>query len=414
MNRKSIYLQFLKESEIGYKVFGIAGAIVYSIYAISDIISQEYLIYITFELRIAIIAIALLCVYLSKIRSKFSPFILNSLVFLILILETEIQISGSVPFWEISTWFATVIFFIFASLFFLGIPRIFLMFIILYLIYYIARTSIKTGSLLDNFQNANIFTTYAYIFSIAILSYFFNSFWFRIRYNNLLHAHLTKIDHSKALDLERKLINYKLRESIFMDIHDHLGGKLLECNLSLEEIKMLSPNLSDITSQIQEKLLQVRSIIRNKMNSIAELELFSTNLYHGLIYILNSRYKSAFRDLNLRINDEILKFVDLPNDYSSGMKQLYFIISEIINNDLQYGNDLPEWIITQEDKFLIIQLNNRINKSNFNGMGNSNIVSRIEDIKGTYSLNFSNDNRISIICKIPLHSLFNHFENNTI
>ena len=133
-----------------------------------------------------------------------------------------------------------------------------------------------------------------------------------------------------------------------------------------------------------------------------------------MIYILNSRYKSAFRDLNLRINDEILKFVDLPNDYSSGMKQLYFIISEIINNDLQYGNDLPEWIITQEDKFLIIQLNNRINKSNFNGMGNSNIVSRIEDIKGTYSLNFSNDNRISIICKIPLHSLFNHCENNTI
>jgi hypothetical protein len=104
------------------------------------------------------------------------------------------------------------------------------------------------------------------------------------------------------------------------------------------------------------------------------------------------------------MDDESLKLINPSNFESFRMKQIYFIISEIMNNDLQYGIGIPKWNMAEQYNYLLNQVINSTVKSNFDGKRNQNIESRNEKIKSTYSIKINEVNKISIICKIPIIS----------
>ncbi|WCL49624.1 hypothetical protein [Leptospira sp. GIMC2001] len=327
--------------------------------------------------------------------------ILNFITFAILILESEIQINGSVPFWEISTWFATVIFLIFCAFFFLGRPRDYLIFLISYLTYYYARTLFFIGELFEHDQNIEIISCYLYIFSTALLSFLLNIYWFRVRYTNLKNNHLTKVNQVRVVAMERNVAALQERENIFMDIHDHLGGKILECYLSLGELIEIQKFDDKQIISIQDKLLQVRYSIRNRMRTIEEIDLISDNLFLGLQFLINSRYQNANKKLNLIFSDKFTEDLKSFKPSPLYVRNIYFFISELINNDLQYGIREAKWRFDSVDWNLHISLSNFIQKQEFEGMGTQNILQRINILNGTYDHSINIDGQFNATIVIP-------------
>jgi hypothetical protein len=398
-----IYYRMLKESRTSYVTFGIGGMIIYGAFAILDIYLDEYIEFVTFRIRIAIISLCILVIPITrkKLTSK-KIYALNTITFSILLLETEIQITGSVPFWEISTWFATVIFFLFCSFFFLGRPRIYIVFLLLFLIYYYSRSLFSLGKDIDNELKLEIISTYFYIFSTALLSFLLNIYWFRIRYTNLKNNHTAKINQVKINAMERDVAALQERENIFMDIHDHLGGKILECYLFLEELLKNQKFDAKQIKDIQEKLIQVRSSIRNRMQTIEEIDLISENLFLGLQYLINSRYTNANKKIELVFSESFSKFIKNLNPDLLYARNLYFLISELINNDLQYAISSSLWEFDSNNNEFEIKLSSKIQKVEFKGMGTQNILQRINSLNGTYIQSIEEDGKFCAKAVFPL------------
>ncbi|MCU0823081.1 MAG: hypothetical protein MUF77_00380 [Leptospira sp.] len=402
-----IYVRYIKESLPGYMYFGIAGAFIYSLFLIYDFWSGEYKENLTYVFRIIIIALCLTAVQIIKRTKLTNYYLMNYIMSAIFFFEIEIQATGVVPYWEFESWFSNLIFLLFLSFFFRGKPKSYFVFLIILLSYYFARTISSYEGELTEAHQFSIIMTYFYMVTCSAMSLLLNLYWFNIRYQFLFDIHKAAIDRAKISEQKVEIATLKEREKIFMDIHDHLGGKILEVYLSLDTLK------GNLTSDSQHKqindsqlaLREIREIIRDRMRSIDEISLFKENTEKGIQYIINSRYTKVNKEVNVSISAEVKLSSILERIKKESKDILYFILSEMINNDIQYGKEKAIWRIEATNDYLFFKLKNVIDVMQSKGVGTSIILSRCKQINASFEAKISTKSEFEGKLILPLSSM---------
>lgn len=159
-------------------------------------------------------------------------------------------------------------------------------------------------------------------------------------------------EEKKVIQMEKENTIKQERENIFADIHDNLGGKLLDLSFQL---KALQPNsvLSESSSiLLQNRIQEVMKGLRSRLLAFEDIKKFEENFENGLHFFLIRRYYPSGRNIEYVFSSNDNDFI-MNKNYNSNFLN---ILQELVNNDLKYGRGTAVWKIGFEDGFLRIQL----------------------------------------------------------
>ncbi len=223
-------------------------------------------------------------------------------------------------------------------------------------------------------------------------------------------------DITERKQTERKILNAiieteeKERERFAKDLHDGLGTILSSINIYISLIKSCQideterKNLLDNTKGlIDEAILNAKDIANNlRPNVISRFGLVAS--INSLCEKINNTgvMKIIFNSNNIK-NDELNKDIEVS---------LYRIINELINNTLKHAHasDIRinllkenEFInLTYTDNGIGFDVEETMNKKNHQGIGLSNIMSRVKAINGVCQINSSSKKGIEVFIKVKL------------
>jgi signal transduction histidine kinase len=269
------------------------------------------------------------------------------------------------------------------SVYFMGQSRIFLIFWLSYFLYFLSRIIYPIG-----FEVLNPFEYILGIIYQFILFCFLVLFHFYIqkdRLNQIKKMEDWKNETKKRIFLERELIALEERETILADIHDNVGGRLLEVDLLISRLEESEKNNSLIFI-IKNKISNTIYTLKNRILELEDMDLLRKDLYWGLKNYLVRRYSVKEREISFFVDEDLLEY---QNKFTSQYrKMLLEILQEIVNNDLRYGYGEAKWkfcmkSITQ-DKFLSLSLEtlSYYSESEPNGRGMKILESRIQKAGG--------------------------------
>ncbi len=335
---------FLEQYQRGLRVFFMVGVVSYSAYAIFDYMQGFYLLLIL-RLIIIILCILPILVYLKKLGFAKMKYISNLFLYLILILEMETQMQATeVPFFHSSTWFVDILIILIHALYFQGTPKQYSLYWLTLILYYCSRSFLKV----DREINPVIINVWMYHFEAWLFGSVFNFWWFKIRYERTLADIRLKEEYEKRISIEKELSRIKEREAIFADIHDSLGGKLLDLSLQLNNLETEMQIPLQFKSKIDKTLSEVLKGLRNRLLVYDDIQKIEKNFSEGLELFLVRRYSLADRKIQL-------SFAPFFCDNSIPKEKvplLINVITELVNNDLKYGFGVSKWSINSNQKFL--------------------------------------------------------------
>ncbi len=179
--------------------------------------------------------------------------------------------------------------------------------------------------------------------------------------------------------LNSELAIHKERESIFADIHDNLGGKLLDLSFQLNDLKTdpISKN------KISHSMKDVLDSLRNRLLIFEDMSEIESNFQEGLNLFLLRRYTKAGRKIFF---NEYVNFKPIKSGKDK-YPILLNALSELVNNDLKYGIGNSIWGVTLEKDYIIIKFSSHsiwdANKHS-KGNGSRTIRERIASIGGEF------------------------------
>ncbi len=190
-------------------------------------------------------------------------------------------------------------------------------------------------------------------------------------------------EEKKIIELEKESTIKQERENIFADIHDNLGGKLLDLSFQL---KSLQPNsvLSESSSLLlQNRIQDVLKGLRSRLLAFEDIKKFEESFEDGLHFFLIRRYYPSNRSIDYVFNTEKNDFI-INKNYNSNFLN---ILQELVNNDLKYGRGTASWKISLENGLLKIEMKSATvtEKSESKGNGHHTIRRRSELIGAEFS-----------------------------
>ncbi|WP_245667216.1 ATP-binding protein [Leptospira tipperaryensis] len=204
------------------------------------------------------------------------------------------------------------------------------------------------------------------------------------RVNNLLES---VQGHKERLEREndkREAIQ-QVRQKINIDLHDHLGAKLIDLKFLSEELLSgtIEPN-RNLFEKIHGTVNQSIGMLREQMLKIEDLNLVSENFITGVNLVLLRRYSDAGREIDFQCEDELLEIFESHKDEASLM-EFFGIINEVTNNDLKYGKGISIWNFSLKDKEIRMDMRSESGyklTNNRSGRGTENLIERIVKLDG--------------------------------
>jgi signal transduction histidine kinase len=229
-----------------------------------------------------------------------------------------------------------------------------------------------------------------------------------------VYGHKKERDNFIALQLEGIKINADLtskilkvqedeRESIARDLHDEVGSGLTVVRLMIENYFNRSQNNDD--KEAKQKIISSLKNIYEEVRDISQLMMPECFDYSDLKEIVEEKiqiYQSSYPNILFSFNHT----GDFKTLEKSKQTHLYRIIIEIIHNAIKHAiatkTDIQIYIENNEIEIIIEDNGIGFKKDKINnGIGLSNVQTRIKYLKGTYSCDTNTDGTIFII-QIPL------------
>jgi signal transduction histidine kinase len=253
-------------------------------------------------------------------------------------------------------------------------------------------------------------------FALLIALYFVIRFYTqKIRIEKIINEQQHEIDMQKIRELEDKISitnmqsmivgQEKERSRIAGDLHDSLGGLLSAVKLQFDNVKKhLNGHLNLKEYHKATDLLDV---------AVEELRNISRNLQPGALKDLG--LISAIKDLVNRFEEKnypeiYFQYYNIDDKLDDMVTlNIYRIIQELINNSIKHA--LAKEILIQivkEGEEIILEYEddgkgfdpNKISKK---GMGLENINSRVNFLKGSLTMQSSENKGVSYVIRIPIY-----------
>ncbi len=275
------------------------------------------------------------------------------------------------------------------SVYFMGHSRFFIIFWVSYFIYFLSRVLYPIGFNVTHLFEYILGITYQFIlFSFLVGLHFYIQ---KDRLNQIKKMEDWKNETKKRIFLERELIALEERETILADIHDNVGGRLLEIDLLISRLEESEKNNSLILN-IKNNISNTIHNLKNRILELEDMDLLRKDLYWGLKNYLVRRYSVKEREISFIVENDFLEY---QNKFTSQYrKMLLEIIQEIVNNDLRYGYGDARWkfcmkSITQ-NRFISLSLETLSNYSEAesNGRGMKILESRIQKAGGQIYIHY--------------------------
>ncbi len=255
-------------------------------------------------------------------------------------------------------------------------------------------------------QNRNLLIAALGLLGITILSG--SLFLKNARRKQIIAEQQQEIEHQKVDQLlrDQEMIGLdamiegqeKERQRISQDLHDNLGGKLSALKLYVQELEKIDAVLyQKVKELLDDSYDDVRNIAYEKNSRV----MVDKGLIPAIKLVANrimGTKKLNIEVINIDLKRKIKNFIEL---------QLFRIIQELLNNTVKHAQ--AENIIIQlsedEEQLNLIFEDDGIGfvpKQIHNGLGFSNIESRLQKINGTFTIDSSPGNGTTIIINVPI------------
>lgn len=201
----------------------------------------------------------------------------------------------------------------------------------------------------------------------------------------------------------------KERQRLISDLHDNLGGDLVDIVYNLNKFgNKSSIEKSDIEKlkiTTEKALYNLKTRIGSKEESI----LLEDNFIDAIRLLLISRYQNAKRNVNTNVSENIDNFSNNNNLLVNELSDIYLICKEICTNDLKYGNGVSVWSFDLEKDYFTIQVSTNTNytEKNKEGQGTLNLKKRANKLDATIETN-TKENKFNLLFKMKINSIKNH------
>lgn len=195
----------------------------------------------------------------------------------------------------------------------------------------------------------------------------------------------------------------KERNRIAKDLHDSLGASMSAIKLYFES---LMPNIDD-----QEKSKLVYNMLDeacNEIRSISHQMMPQVLLKEGL-FVATRQFCTPFMNLpNLKFELNILGSEIRPSKPSTEL-MIYRVLQELINNSIKHSkaSEIIVQLIQAKNELILSVEDNGIGakdniQENSNGLGISNLISRIKYLNGQISFENSENSGLTALVRIPI------------
>ncbi|RHX78181.1 ATP-binding protein [Leptospira yasudae] len=224
------------------------------------------------------------------------------------------------------------------------------------------------------------------------------------RINNLLElaqGRKKRLEHEN----EKREAIHQVRQKINIDLHDHLGAKLIDLKFLSEELLSgkIQPDRK-LIEKIHGSINQSIGMLREQMLRIEDLNLVSENFITGVNLVLLRRYSDAGREIDFRSDEDLLRLFESHRD-ESGLMEFFGIINEVTNNDLKYGKGISTWTFSLENHEIRMDMRSESDYKLSNersGRGTENLIQRIAKLEGKLEMALL-ENVYSIKLRIQAH-----------
>ncbi|TGL99710.1 7TM diverse intracellular signaling domain-containing protein [Leptospira jelokensis] len=217
-----------------------------------------------------------------------------------------------------------------------------------------------------------------------------------------------EILHEKRKNLRLEVSLSNERERIVSDLHDHLGAKLTDLRLKIDNLK---PNIQLTEKDIDSLKIDVKKCFQSFRDTIYDnddFRIMAEDYMFGLQLNLTRRYTNANRELRFETTEYTRnQFQNIEEEDTKRI--LYAITVEIATNDLKYGINTSNWSFVLTDYFLSVKMNvgTKFLPSKEISIGSKSIQKRLQSLNATYSESIIN-NTYSIEFQIPIQSLMHN------
>jgi signal transduction histidine kinase len=222
---------------------------------------------------------------------------------------------------------------------------------------------------------------------------------------------IKKVEQSRR-EAEKRVLNAiiqteeKERKRFAKDLHDGLGPLLSTVKMSVSTLSVMD------TDPARKAIIENAALVINE--SIKSIKEISNNLSPHILN--NFGLASAIKDFTNKIESKIIQINFESNAFNKRFDEsvevvLYRVVCELINNTLKHANArMIDINFTLQHKTLILSYSD--DGIGFNtteiigenpparGMGYSNMVSRVNSIKGKMEVESSPDNGTKVLIRV--------------
>ncbi|TGL93100.1 response regulator [Leptospira barantonii] len=221
------------------------------------------------------------------------------------------------------------------------------------------------------------------------------------RINNLLdlvQGYKNRIEHEN----DKREAIHKVRQKINIDLHDHLGAKLIDLKFLSEELLSgkIKPD-QNLIEKIHGTVNQSIGMLREQMLKIEDLNLVSENFITGVNLVLLRRYSDAGREIDFQSEEALIQLFESHRD-ENALMEFFGIINEVTTNDLKYGKGISNWKFSLINHEILMDMKSESDytlSNNRTGRGTENLIQRTAKLEGKMEISLL-ENVYSIRLKI--------------
>lgn len=198
----------------------------------------------------------------------------------------------------------------------------------------------------------------------------------------------------------------KERQKLISDLHDNLGGDLVDIIYNLNKFANKSliekSDIETLKNTADKALYNLKTRISSKEESI----LLEDNFIDAVRLLLISRYQNAKRNVNTSVSENAENFSNNNPLSVNELSDIYLICKEICTNDLKYGYGVSIWNFDFENEYFSIQVltNTNYTDKNKEGQGTLNLKKRGNKLGATIEVKTS-ESKFNLIFKMKINSI---------
>ncbi|TGK01175.1 hypothetical protein EHQ53_09365 [Leptospira langatensis] len=288
----------------------------------------------------------------------------------IMLIEVETQFhDNEFRFSEPEMWVLDPVILLLIGFFLPARPSLFVGFILMTTAYYLGRVAMISP---EEFQKRGLWVILADMVAINGFSILLNRWWFFYRFDSIRKSRLL---HERV---------GQERESVFRDIHDHIGANILDLKRFAEKLQNSSEWNANSAKDLESLVGKISLGIRTSVSLWEDSKLLSEDLWMALRVILLKRYELFQRKIGFeKDGDSIFALAEADREDFLG------IIVELSSNDLKYGSEESIWGMDTSDESKIriyLKTGSKYDpRKEVEGSGKKTILQRAKNIGGSWS-----------------------------